>query len=258
MKTARTKFNLVLSDVEPKPTEQISDSFSDDVEVRRARLIGDLAIECIHAHAFLNNLNVTTNGHASVDKIHHFVLNHFIKKTAQLHNDLDTKKTIMSSVKFSLETLKNECEHPDFDHDLDRLCLDSTTKYNDLLNADIVYLATNEKIKFANYAKNRDMGFSTIITREVTRERDEDVLRDKVVVICEKWIDALYGEMAKHSNQKKGGAWDGGLADDQKRNRSWFAWACDTIGDAFIAVGGYIKVSKPDETDKKSDNDNLP
>ena len=254
----KAKFNLLLNEEIPEsvePTETILDSRVENVEVRRARLIGDLAIECIHTHAFLNGLNLKTGGDARFDKMKDFVHNRFIKKTARLHHDLDLKQTITTEVRHSLESLKNECTRPEFHGALDRLCLDSATKYKDLLNANVVYLATDEKIKFADYVNNRDMGFSTILTKEVKGEEDENITREKIVDLCEKWIEALYGDMIKQSTQQKSGIWYGWTTDDTHQDRNWFEWACDTLGNALIATGNYIKIGKSDKTDKKSDTE---
>ena len=253
----KTKFNLLLSDEEPKLVEKVYDSSVDNVEARRTRLIGDLAVECIHAHAFLNGLNMKTGMDPRFDKVKTFVYDRFIKKTAQLFHDLNTKTTITSSVRHALDQLKGDCGHPNFNQATDRLCLDSATKYEDLLNADIVYLATNEHIKFADYANNKNMGFSTIITHEMIGEKDEtvvdNIIREKVVGLCEKWMGALYGDMMTHkTSRKKGGVWTGWTTDEH-RDRSWFEWACDTIGNALIALGNHVKVSKQDKTDQTSD-----
>lgn len=258
----KAKFNLLLSDEEPKLVEQTYDSSVENVDVRRARLVGDLAIECIHAHAFLNGLNMKTGIDPRFDKVKTFVHDRFIKKTAHLFHDLDSKKTITSAVRHNLELIKSDCVRPDFNNTLERLCLDSATKYEDLLNADIVYLAIHEKIKFADYVNNKNMGFSTIITHEMTGENDENMqdnmTREKVVDLCKKWIGALYGDMlGQKVPPKKAGMWHGWTTEEH-RNRSWFEWLCDTIGNAFIALGNYIKVSKPDKkTEKESDTDSI-
>ena len=251
------KFHLLLSDEMPVQADKIYDSLADSVEVRRARLTGDLAIECIHAHAFLNALNVKTGVNPQFDKIKDFVLNRFIKKTAQLRNDLDMKQTLTSSVRHGLENLKNDCERPEVQETLARLCLDSATKYEDLLNADIVYLATHEKIKFAQYVNHKDLGFSTILTRDVSGENDSEILREKVIALCERWIDALYSDLAKKTSPKKGGGMWSGWTSDEHRGRSWVVWACDTVGDALITMGNYIKVSTPNKTETTSDDDGI-
>ena len=230
---------------------RIHDGSDEKVEIRRTKLLGDLAVECIHAHAFLNELNATTGIDSRFEKIKSFVHNRFIKKTVQLHHDLDTKKTIMSAVRHGLEQLKSDCGQPDFSGALDRLCLDSAAKYEDLMNADIVYVGADEKIKFADYVHSKSVGLSTIITHDVMGENEDNILREKVVGICTKWIDSLYGGMKEHKVSQKSGVWTG-WATEEHRDRNWFEWACDTVGDTLITLGGYIKVSKPDKTDKKT------
>ena len=251
----KAKFNLLLSRDLPEPAETTLADASESVEVRRVRLIGDLAIESIHAHAFLNELNTRTGIDARFEKIKGFVYNRFIKKTVQLHHDLDTKTTIMSAIKHSLEQLKSDCNRPDFNGQLDRLCLDSATKYKDILNANVVYLGTNERIKFADYVSSKRVGISMIVHHDTLGDDVANAMREHVVGTCEKWIDALYGHMkGQKTSQRQGGMWRGWTTEEH-RNRSWFAWACDTIGDALIALGGYIKISKPDNTGKQSDRE---
>lgn len=245
----KMKFNLLLSDEIPTPADTIYDSSADSVDMRRSRLIGDLVIECIHAHAFLNGLNVKTGMDVRFNKVKDFVLNRFIKKTVQLHHDLAVKQTITSSVRHGQESLKNDCVRPEFKETLVRLRLDSATKYNDLLNADIVYLGTGEKIKFADYVNNKDMGFSTILTQEITGEDNDQMMREKVVNLCEKWVDALYGGMTKQTSPKKGRVWSG-WGTGEHRFRNWFERVRDLAGNILIAMGNYVKGNKSDNTDK--------
>ena len=268
----KAKFNLLLSDHIPVPAAKIPegseiisspdasgvtkshDGSDEKVEIRRTKLLGDLAIECIHAHAFLNALNATTGIDPRFEKVRSFVHNRFIKKTVQLHSDLDTKKTIMSAVRHGLEQLKIDCNQPNFSGALDRLCLDSATKYEDLLNANIVYVGTDERIQFADYVHSKGVGLSTIITHDMMGEDEESILREKVVGICVKWIDSLYGGMKTHKTPQKSGVWPG-WTPEEHRHRNWFEWTCDTVGNTLITLGNYVKVSKPDKTDKKSSSE---
>ena len=273
----KAKFNLLLSGNMPAPAaktydaekthdasevanvhdasgaSKTSDGSDEKVEIRRTKMLGDLAIECIHAHAFLNELNATTGIDQRFEKVKNFVHNRFIKKTVMLHHDLGTKATIMSAVRHSLEQLKSDCDQPNFSGALERLCLDSATKYEDLLNADIVYVGTDERMKFVDYVHSKGVGLSTIITHDMTEESEENILHEKVVGICVKWIDSLYGGMKTQKTPQKSGVWTGWTT--EHRDRNWFEWACDTVGDTLITLGGYIKVSKPDKTDKKSDHE---
>ena len=253
----KERFNLLLSKQEPMPAEQIYDSSADNatdnVELRRTRLKGDLAIECIHAHAFLGSLNAKTGIDPRFKKIKNFVLNRFIKKIVYLHSEVE-HKSITHATKRNLEDLKNECASPEYKEALSRLCLDSQTKYEDLLNANIVYLTTGEKIKFVDHV-NREQGFSTIITKDMLHGDDGDITREKTVNLCERWLQALYANMNKPTQNKKDRVWPGWMTDGEHQGRNWFGWACDTVGNAFIAVGNYIKVSKPEQINKQSDTE---
>ena len=250
----KTKFNLLLSNEMPVPANSIYDSSAENVDARRSRLIGDLAVECIHTHAFLNGLNIKTGMDVRFNKIKDFVHNRFIKKTVQLLHDLEEKQTITSSVRHALEDLKKDCERPEFYENLARLRLDSATKYNDLLNADIVYLGTGEKIKFADYVNNKDLGFSTILSKDVMGEKDENILRDKIVNLCIKWIDALYVDLAKKTFPKKGSSFSpkktGG-----SRFKNFLGKVREKIGNALIVAGNSIKGSSSGKTDSESDSE---
>ena len=250
----KSKFHLLLSDRMPNPVDAILDSSEEDIEVRRARLIGDLAIECIHTHAFLNGLNIKTGMDARFDKIKDFVLNRYIKRTVQLHHDLGLKSTITPTVKSSLEELKQDCERPEFKDLLARLFLNSATKYEDLLNANIVYSGTGERIKFVNYVHSKGTGLSTIITQDVMGENDDDVLHGKVINLCERWIDALYGDMKTHKVQqpKKSVSLPGWVTELSGRN--WLVAVRDTIGNTLIALGNFIKANKTDTTNDQTES----